>query len=873
MRSKHLSYEEAYQKAIDDYELLNGRRPHRSDFDPDAYFADGGPVVSPMGDTFISQPDQDYSQAPGYATVADVQDAIAKVGAAVGEPAKAAAQNYLDNVSRSFQEGQELVRESGRSITGQGGRLAINAPAQYALGVGSMLGAPFTGAAQSVGDAVTQLTGNPEIGSRAALVAGLAGPAELTTAKELATASKVGKTIPSIDEGLKGIEYVTSQDGPYYRVSQKGVAEAGSGDRGVGAGLGREGEGFAAADGSGSRPTRTRTDEPLSDEALKAIINDKEANVPFKIANDYTLNTTGQPFSKVDMPASSLEKQGAIARAHQEALTDSPEYKEAVFKAYQEQMPDVVAQSGAKNYDDLLKASYGALSKETAAQFDQLPVDMSFHKNGEGNYANSNEMAKDVHGNNHLFVFQGGEPHDFLSDVDPATGLTGNEKFRAVHDYFGHAALGNGFGAKGEETAWGAHQQMYSPLAKLAMTAETRGQNSLVNYSPLNADLQARINLLDQQAQEASHFNMQDKVQKALDAKKAAYDTWQYAPQQAVLLPPEFTRTDYAGGMPDYMQKIIKPQEGTTSDFPLVHYSNEPNMAMTDPSKYGTGIKGEERSRVLKSPSAVQQRSYFYTGTPETVTPEAGLGPYGYTAQGKNLYDISADPLNLVTLANEANRTPWNSKMNPGAIDRTRAANDLERLIKQYGYEGMANPKAMYPMAIKFEPTPVQRFAEGGQANVNAPENPAANLGPTPNPALNVDKVTSAAREVSDIAREENINRKQLATMIIAASGGYIPPVRANKYADQIMRKDIVGLINRFQVYPNSINVLNRLVYLLGGKEKIHNEAPFGARVKKSFGEEHQAMAKEIAKQAMKIPANQAHSKVQKALSTIHSAL
>ena len=48
-------------------------------------FADGGPVISPMGDTFISQPDQDYSQAPGYATVADVQDAIAKVaGSRVG---------------------------------------------------------------------------------------------------------------------------------------------------------------------------------------------------------------------------------------------------------------------------------------------------------------------------------------------------------------------------------------------------------------------------------------------------------------------------------------------------------------------------------------------------------------------------------------------------------------------------------------------------------------------------------------------------------------------------------------------------------------------------------------------------------------------
>jgi hypothetical protein len=28
-------------------------------------------------------------------------------------------------------------------------------------------------------------------------------------------------------------------------------------------------------------------------------------------------------------------------------------------------------------------------------------------------------------------VFRGGDPHPFLSDIDPATGLTANEQFRA----------------------------------------------------------------------------------------------------------------------------------------------------------------------------------------------------------------------------------------------------------------------------------------------------------------------------------------------------------------------------------------------------------------------------------------------------------
>ena len=34
---------------------------------------------------------------------------------------------------------------------------------------------------------------------------------------------------------------------------------------------------------------------------------------------------------------------------------------------------------------------------------------------------------------------------------------------------------------------------MFTPLARMAMTTETRGQNSWVNYSPVNADLIAKM--------------------------------------------------------------------------------------------------------------------------------------------------------------------------------------------------------------------------------------------------------------------------------------------------------------------------------------------------------------------------------------------
>ncbi len=58
-----------------------------------------------------------------------------------------------------------------------------------------------------------------------------------------------------------------------------------------------------------------------------------------------------------------------------------------------------------------------------------------------------------------------------------------NDRFRAVHDAFGHAATGRAFDAHGEEAAWLAHSRMFHGDARRAMTSETRGQNGslLVN--------------------------------------------------------------------------------------------------------------------------------------------------------------------------------------------------------------------------------------------------------------------------------------------------------------------------------------------------------------------------------------------------------
>jgi hypothetical protein len=139
--------------------------------------------------------------------------------------------------------------------------------------------------------------------------------------------------------------------------------------------------------------------------------------------------------------------------------------------------------------DPKVKASYDAFKKETLDQWNYLKskgVKMEAWNQEGQPYKNSEEMTADVRNNKHLYFFQGGDmPADHpLADRAEGTPYTYNDVFRAVHDYFGHAKEGVGFGPRGEENAWRSHSQMYSEVARGAMTTETRGQNSWVNFGP-----------------------------------------------------------------------------------------------------------------------------------------------------------------------------------------------------------------------------------------------------------------------------------------------------------------------------------------------------------------------------------------------------
>lgn len=125
------------------------------------------------------------------------------------------------------------------------------------------------------------------------------------------------------------------------------------------------------------------------------------------------------------------------------------------------------------------KLAYDAFASEVLVQFEFLSEFIDIEFTSGDPYPNSEAMLKDVEENKRLRVYSGGEPHPYLSADE-------NNKFRAVHDFFGHTVNGFQFGPKGEEGAWVSHSKMFSRLAQRAMTTETRGQNSYYNYYPSN---------------------------------------------------------------------------------------------------------------------------------------------------------------------------------------------------------------------------------------------------------------------------------------------------------------------------------------------------------------------------------------------------
>lgn len=145
----------------------------------------------------------------------------------------------------------------------------------------------------------------------------------------------------------------------------------------------------------------------------------------------------------------------------------------------------------------LVQAAYEQLTKEILQQFffieQELAIEFEPYDGLGEPYSSSLEMVKDIY-NYHMYFFKttNGFGESTIDISNPMLRKTGilvngyellvNDVFRIVHDVFGHATYGYSFGPIGEDLAWITHIRMLTPLARAAMTTETRGQNCWVNF-------------------------------------------------------------------------------------------------------------------------------------------------------------------------------------------------------------------------------------------------------------------------------------------------------------------------------------------------------------------------------------------------------
>lgn len=229
-----------------------------------------------------------------------------------------------------------------------------------------------------------------------------------------------------------------------------------------------------------------------------------------------------------------------------------------------------------------VKTAYEAMINETLEQYNAIVEEgYSIELSEVEPYSSSEQMLEDLRVNKNMKVMSTmygyGDTkiteEDLLSNPLLATTelkdtngkkLLVNDVFRFVHDFFGHAELGNGFGPIGEENAWRIHSQMYSPLARRAMTTETRGQNSYVNFSGVNDEAFKLRN-------EARKLRSEGKTEQAAEISRKVSEMVKFAKQKIGLLPEEFSETsvdtsnNYGISSPVYAQKQNETDEQWTN--------------------------------------------------------------------------------------------------------------------------------------------------------------------------------------------------------------------------------------------------------------------------------------------------------------------
>jgi hypothetical protein len=236
---------------------------------------------------------------------------------------------------------------------------------------------------------------------------------------------------------------------------------------------------------------------PATDEELAGMNLAVDGTPEVMVSRDPSLGPEVKPLPNA--PASSPGPHGAILVLAEELGAKRAAYYTQADPERGKRIADAFDAMEHNPNDPQVAAAYKAFIKETMDQYaaiEKLGIKIDMIPAGANPYATPAQAIEDIRANKHLWVFpteqgfgtsQAPADNPLLAKTGKFIGnyeLTANDVFRIVHDIFGHAKEGGGFGPSGEENAWQAHVRMYSRLAARAMTTETRGQNSWVNFGP-----------------------------------------------------------------------------------------------------------------------------------------------------------------------------------------------------------------------------------------------------------------------------------------------------------------------------------------------------------------------------------------------------
>lgn len=300
-------------------------------------------------------------------------------------------------------------------------------------------------------------------------------------------------------------------------------------------------------------------------------------------------------------------------------------------------------------------------------------------------------------------------------DSEVTKPVTANDMFRAVHDVFGHGIEGAGFRARGEENAWQAHARLFNGSALGALTSETRGQNSWLNYGP------------------HGEANRTAKTEDTVfaDQKTGLMPEWTWLEGRAGdmemshgqaaaerLGSPDRVRSmggegGDVGAAPDVRQPHERPPAQEDGTVKLDHWTATPGLTRTDPAEWGKSgrfLPIEERSRKGSAPG----RTYFgiASGEPGGYVVEKFPGAKRERVEASvpldQLYDMAADPDGLRAVGRALPRDERGRYEYKGKWIDTFSL--YENLIKDAGYKGywIKNPNLGLTAAV-YEPVDVSK--------------------------------------------------------------------------------------------------------------------------------------------------------------------